>query len=561
MTLASLDTRRTCLVALGLTLTLTSGARGAAESSATSDWVIEPHEGVIRLRLAHHEKRRPDGGELLVDANRRVLVWEGIPGEFGCRQKLEVPFESVRAVRDELEGLIRLEIKGQPREKWVFVPLPHARWLQEVRSPLTTGFDPGIRDSLTGPDSARTGDSLPVGGSAAFAGPQMRENQVPSEVTADVRLAVERIRHALGRRPVPSIELYEALNGKPVEISIPELLASGGLYAGRAVRVHGVAELLPEGRGLQLTDEGSVLRAIPQPEIEAVFRSLAPDWRGQEVEVAGVLKGHTAAPVDAPAEIAFWEYLGPERVQAATEDAPAVTVRDLLERPADYEGRTVRVVGRFRGRNLEHDLPGPGPRSAWVIKSGPHAIWVTGRGPSGRGFALRPDHVQDTNKWLEVVGRPEAWNGATTLRAKTVALTAPQSGMRRGPRLATSDKPEVVFTLPLVNDEPVVRNAVFLVQFSTYMDEETFENRVRLRYEGLPEPQREVRSLRWRYDDVKRTLVVDPGQPLRPGASVVLQLLEGITDAWETPFQPAAAMPPDHVVKAFRWQVGGNAGS
>ena len=222
--------------------------------------MIEPHEGVIRLRLAHHERRRPDGGELLVDANRRVLVWEGISGELGCRQKLETSFENVRAVREEPEGLIRLEIKGQPREKWVFVPLPHARWLQEVRSPLTIGIAPGIRDSLAGPDSARTGDSMPVGGSAAFAGPQMMENQVPSEVTADVRLAVERIRHALGRRPVPSVELYEALNGKPTEISISELLAAGGVYAGRAVRVRGVAELLPDGRGLKLTEEGASSR-------------------------------------------------------------------------------------------------------------------------------------------------------------------------------------------------------------------------------------------------------------------------------------------------------------
>ena len=98
-------------------------------------------------------------------------------------------------------------------------------------------------------------------------------------------------------------------------------------------------------------------------------------------------------------------------------------------------------------------------------------------------------------------------------------------------------------------------NAVFLVQFSTYMDEETFENRVRLRYGDQPEPQGELRSLRWRYDDVKRTLVVDPGQPLRPGASVVLQLLDGITDAWETPLLPATGSPPDHVVRALRWQV------
>jgi hypothetical protein len=317
-----------------------------------------------------------------------------------------------------------------------------------------------------------------------------------------------------------------------------------------------VADPLPDGRGLKLTEEGSELRAVPQPEIEAVVRSLARDWRGEEVEVAGVLKRRPAASADAPAaEIAFWEYLGPEGVQAATEAAPTVTIRDLLERPSEYKGRTVRVVGRFRGRNLEHDLPGPGPRSAWVLKSGRDAIWVTGHKPAGRGFALRPDLGRDANKWLEVAGRPEAWKGGTVLRARAVALTAPAAGVRRGPRLQTSDKPEVVFTLPLVGDVPVAPDAVFLVQFSTYMDEETFENRVRLRYRDEPGPQGELRSVRWRYDDVKRTLVVDPGEPLRQGASVELLLLQGITDAWAAPLLPASASPPDDVVRVLRWQV------
>jgi hypothetical protein len=549
VTLRSGGTTRACLAAL--VTALAAPAAGAGETSAASDWLLEPRAGVVRLRLVHHERERPDGGELLVDANRRVVIWEGIPGEYGCRQKLEVPFESVRAVRDEPEGLIRLDVKGQPRGKWVFVPLPHAAWIVQTRSAFTTGLSSSVRDTLVGPD----GDPMIVGGSAAFAGPRLTQNRVPTEVTADVRLAVERIRQTLGRRPVPSVELYEALSGKPVEVSIAELRADPHAFEGRAVRVHGVAQPLPGGQGFLLTDEGSELRAVPQPEIEAVVSSLLRDWRGQEVEVAGVVKPAPAPSAEAPPQIGFWEYLGPNRVQAATEKAPAVEIGDLVERPAQYEGRTVKVVGRFRGNDLEHDLPQPGPRSAWVIKSGPHALWVTGRKPAGRGFKLRADLARDTNKWLEVVGRVEAWKGSPVLRARSVALTAPRSGVRRGRRLRTPDKPEVVFTLPLVGDEPVPPNAVFLVQFSTYMDEETFENRVLLRYVDEPGPEGELRSVHWRYDDVKRTLVVDPGQPLREGASVELQLLRGIADAWETPLVPAATSPPGDVVTILRWQV------
>jgi hypothetical protein len=538
---------------LGLAISVVSGpAAGTAEDKTASEWLVEPRAGVVLLRLVHNERGRSDGGELLVDSNRRVLLWGGIPGELGCKQKLEVPFDKVRAVRDEPEGLIRLEIKGEPRGKWVFVPLPHFAWLGQVTSSVTTGLSQGVTDTLSGPD----GLPLQVGGSARFAGPQTRANRVPSEVTADVRLAVERIRQALGRRPAPSVELYEALNGRPVEVSIAELLADPDLFMGRAVRVSGVAEPLPRGQGLRLSDGGGEVFAAPQPEIGDLTQALVRDWRGQEVEVAGVLRRRPATAAEAVVpEIVFWEYLGPERVQAASEGAPTVAMRDLLERPEAFAGRTVRVVGRFRGRNLERDLPEPGPRSAWVIKSGHQAMWVTGHGPSGRGFSLRPETPQDTGKWLEIVGRLEAWKGTTLLRAQAVALTAPVASVLGGPRLRTFERPDVVFTLPLVGDDSIAPDTSFLVQFSTYMDEETFESRVRLRYADLPEPQGELRSARWRYDEVKRTLMVEPGAPLRRGASVELLLLPGITDAWAAPLLPEPGSGPQGILRILRWQV------
>jgi hypothetical protein len=538
---------------LGLAVTLGSGAAaGAADERTASEWLVEPRAGVVLLRLVHDERGRTDGGELLVDSNRRILLWEGIPGALGCKQKLEVPFDKVRAVRDEPEGLIRLEIKGEPRGKWVFVPLPDFAWLGQVTSPVTTGFGQGVTETLTGPD----GLPLHVGGSARFAGPQTRANRVPGEVTTDVRLAVERIRQGLGRRPVPSVELYEALNGRPVEVSIGELLADLDVFMGRAVRVNGVAEPLPKGRGLKLTDEGGEVLAAPQPEIGDLTPALLRDWRGQEVEVAGVVRRRAAAAGEPPVpEIVFWEYLGPERVEGPSEEAPTVSIRDLLERPTEFAGKTVRVVGRFRGRNLEHDLKEPGPRSAWVIKSGRQAMWVTGHGPSGRGFALRSDTPQDTRKWIEVVGRPEVWKGTTLLRARAVALTAPAASVIGGPRLRTLGKPEVVFTLPLVGDDGIPPETSFLVQFSTYMDEDSFESRVRLRYGDLPEPQGELRGARWRYDEVKRTLMVDPGAPLRRGASVELVLLSGITDAWATPLLPEPGSEHPGISRILRWQV------
>jgi hypothetical protein len=525
-----------------------------AERPPTPDWVLEEHPGVLQMRLAHDEGRRVDGGVLTVDSNRRVVLWEGIPGELGCRRKLEVPFGGVRAVRDEPDGVIRLEIKGQPRDRWLFVPLPHAAWLMRRTSALMSGPAPGVRDVFVGPD----GFPIPLGGSGAFAGPQLRPDLVPSEVTNDVRLGVERIREALGRRPAPSVKLYEALNGRPVEVSIADVVANPAPLEGRSVRVHGIAGALPHDLGLALTDEGSALRVVPQPELESLLPTLVRAWRGQEVEVSGVLRRSTAGGEGAPShEVAFWEYIGPETLRAATEQTPRVTVEEVVERAAELSGRTVRVVGRFRGNNLEHDLAEPGPHSAWVIKAGRHAIWVTGHKPSGPGFSLHPERADDTRKWVEVLGRVEIVDGRTTLRARAVALAAPAANVRRGRVLKTARLPEVVFTLPLTDRDPVAPRSVFLVQFSTYMDEQSFEGRVRMQYSSATGAEQELRRVRWSYDDSRRTLIVEPGEPLRPGASVELLLLPGITDTQATPLGSRGPEDNEGALRTLHWRVEG----
>ena len=371
-----------------------------------------------------------------------------------------------------------------------------------------------------------------------------------------MRLGAERIRLALGRRPVPSVQLYEALNGRPVEVELKDLLANPGPLEGRAVRVRGILELLPHGRGLEILDEGAALAVVPQPELDPVVRSLVRDWRGKEVEVAGVLKRSGTAAEGLPShEVAFWEYLGPEQAEARAERARPATVRDLVERPAEFSGQTIRVVGRFRGANLQRDLDGPHPRSAWVIKSGRAAIWVIGHGPSGPGFALRPDLEQDTTKWVEVVGRLESSGSLNVLRAAAVTLSAPATGTAGLRRLAPAVQPEVTFTLPLVGDEPVEPGSRFLVQFSSYMDEDSFEGRVRLRYAGPASAADELAQARWSYDDVRRTLIVEPGERLRPGATVELLLLPGIADAFATPLAAAGEGVGVPAARVLRWVV------
>jgi hypothetical protein len=542
---------RMCLFLVAVAL----GPLAVAEEGAAperSEWLSENGAGVLELMLVHREPRSADGGVLLVDPNRRVVTWEGIPGERGCRQRLEAPFGNVRSVRDEAFGLVRLEIKGQPRDRWLFVPLPHAAWLVHPASALSGGMSKEVADSLVGPD----GFPLPVGGSAVFSGSQFRTGVVPGEVSGDVRLAVERIREALGRTPAPTVELHEALSGRPVEVSIAELLADPGPLEGRAVRVRGVIELLPDRQGLALGDEGGRLRVAPQPELADVVASVARDWKGQEVEVAGVLRRSASSSGDAPGhEVVFWDYLGPQTAAAA--EARTVTIQELVQRQSELAGQTVRVVGRFRGHDVDRSLSRPRPRGAWAIKAGRHAIWVTGHDPSGRGFTLHPELEADTHKWVEVVGRLEVRDGACRLRASAVALSVPASFVGFGKRLVGALQPEVVFTLPLADGEPVATDARFLVQFNAYMDEESFEGRVHLRYADVPGPAGELRHVRITYDDVRRTLIVEPGEPLRTGATVELVLLPGITDAFATPFGAGEKAEGARAPRLLRWRVEG----
>lgn len=109
--------------------------------------------------------------------------------------------------------------------------------------------------------------------------------------------------------------------------------------------------------------------------------------------------------------------------------------RRILEEPAAYAGKTTKIVGQFRGRNLFGDLP---PNSArgkqdWVLKDGDAAIWVMGKAPRGDGWKLDLEYKGDSKTWLEVEGKPEVMNGIVYLKASKVIPTKAPGSERRGP--------------------------------------------------------------------------------------------------------------------------------
>jgi hypothetical protein len=106
--------------------------------------------------------------------------------------------------------------------------------------------------------------------------------------------------------------------------------------------------------------------------------------------------------------------------------------RRILDEPSAFSGKTARIMGQFRGRNLFGDLPANSARTkdAWVLKDGDTAMWVTGKLPKGDGWKLDLDYKGDTKNWLEVEGKPEVVNGIVHLKASKVFMTRPPAGER-----------------------------------------------------------------------------------------------------------------------------------
>lgn len=167
---------------------------GAFEPSSAG-WMSES-EGVLELKLAHEEKARPDGGTLRIDSHKRLVLWEGIPGEFGCKLKVEASFDDVKDISvTELAGFV-LEFKRGKNKKLVLIPVPHAWWFTQQWTTRGGNFAQNIPE---GTMRDHDGGSIAVSGAEAGAGPRLKHREIPKEVVADTRAAANAIREALGR--------------------------------------------------------------------------------------------------------------------------------------------------------------------------------------------------------------------------------------------------------------------------------------------------------------------------------------------------------------------------
>jgi hypothetical protein len=190
MTLPAVET--TVLVAMAVVVLGTN----APAADVSPDWMSD-EAGVLELKLAHSDKDRPDGGLLRLDRNKRLLTWQGIPGDIGCKLKVEAQFDDVEAVRVGDGAGFTVELKhGKPR-KLVLIPVLHAEWFMRqyrVQEGLATAM--ANTEYLRGPDGKMT-----PSGAAASAGPSIKKVELPEAVVRDTRRAADAVLAAMDRLP------------------------------------------------------------------------------------------------------------------------------------------------------------------------------------------------------------------------------------------------------------------------------------------------------------------------------------------------------------------------
>ena len=159
------------------------------------------------------------------------------------------------------------------------------------------------------------------------------------------------------------------------------------------------------------------LTFIPVREIASDIEFQAEAFRGERVMIVGAFD---------TAGFLTWSFqVMPESAKRA-KDGRDSGLRALVASAGAAEKQSVRVRGKFRGRNLFGDLPTETRRgsSDWVIHDQGVAVWVTGKAPKGDGWSLDLDSRSESVRWVEVEGEVSAKDGVVYVKAKSVSLVA-----------------------------------------------------------------------------------------------------------------------------------------
>lgn len=223
----------------------------------------------------------------------------------------------------------------------------------------------------------------------------------------------------------------------------------------------------------------------------------------------------------------------------------APTARAIALSPDDYVEREVKVIGRFKGRNLYGDLPIALGKGKWdfVLQSADGALWVTGVRPRGKGFDLDPSKRVDTGRWVEVTGVVARQGVTTYIDARQIALAAEPDEEPvevKLPPPPPPPPPTVIFSAPVQDDTAVDRSAPVRIQFSRDLDPRSVRGRVKVSY--VPPaggaPPGAVPDFDVTYNDVARAIEIRFARPLEGFQQIRVDLLDGITAIDGQPLKP-----------------------
>jgi hypothetical protein len=223
--------------------------------------------------------------------------------------------------------------------------------------------------------------------------------------------------------------------------------------------------------------------------------------------------------------------------------ATAATVRSIVLTPEAFDGRTVTITGRFKGRNLFGDLPQGVSKSKWdfVLQSADAAVWVTGLRPKGKDFDLDPGARVDTGRWLEVTGTVHRdadalWVAGESVRQSTAPTDTPVEAAQ--PPIVVEPPPSVIFSAPLADETDFPVAGRVRIQFSRDMNARTFQNRVRVHYSGPNAPTGAPPASAATYDEGTRSLEIKFKEPLERFQTITIELQEGIAAIDGQPLKP-----------------------
>jgi hypothetical protein len=224
--------------------------------------------------------------------------------------------------------------------------------------------------------------------------------------------------------------------------------------------------------------------------------------------------------------------------------ARAPTLRAIALAPENYVEREVKVIGRFKGRNLYGELPFALGKGKWdfVLQSAEGALWVTGVRPRGKGFDLDPSKRVDTGRWVEVTGVVKRQGVITYIEASAIGIAAapePAAVQVTVPP-PPEPPPEVIFSAPVPEDQDVDPALPVRIQFSRDMDPRTIKDRVMVTYvapSGATPPSA-VPAFTATYNDAAHAIEIKFAQPLERFYKVKVELLEGITALDGRPLKP-----------------------